>query len=77
MGEGLRLLGRIDAARESITRALDIASRHRLNQLSFRAEDALRAIETVMVPHRAITVPSTVADVAEAIGRMRAAALAG
>ena len=77
VGEGLRLFGRIDAARESITRALDIASRHRLNQLSFRAEDALRAIETVMVPHRAITVPSTVADVAEAIGRMRAAALAG
>ena len=76
VGEGLRSFGRIDAARESLTRAVEVASRHRLNQLLFKAEESLRELQR----HRgapqastAIPVPPAVEDVAEAIGRMRMA----
>jgi tetratricopeptide (TPR) repeat protein len=74
VGEGLRGFGRIEAARDALTRAIDVAARHRLNQLLFRAEQALREMSIAPAPRPAALPPAEVRDVAEAIGRMRESA---
>lgn len=70
VGQGLQLFGRADAARSSLQRAVEISSRHRLNQILFQAEEALRRSRPVPVA-RAIEAPDSLQHVVTAIGRMR------
>lgn len=45
VGEGYRLFGNADAARPALVRALDLAERHGINQVLFRAEQSLRSLD--------------------------------
>jgi len=77
-GKGYGAFARWDRAERSLTRAIELAAKHRLNQLLFSAEESLRQLEVGR--HAAQTVPAfvpsitpdSVADVAAAIHRMRA-----
>lgn len=76
VGEGYRIFGKLEAARASLTRAHQIAAGHKLNQLAFRAEDALRSLDVqAPAPVRPLKiVPDSVRHVAEAMGQLRDAA---
>lgn len=76
VGEGLRGFGRLEAARDALTRAVDVSARHRLNQLLFRAEQTLREMSITPAPRPAAAPPAGVRDVADAVGRMRESAVA-
>jgi tetratricopeptide (TPR) repeat protein len=45
VGEGYRTFGRTEPARASLTRALQLAERHGLGQMVFRAEQSLRSLD--------------------------------
>ncbi|MFL5561792.1 MAG: hypothetical protein ACJ79K_09985 [Gemmatimonadaceae bacterium] len=77
-GKGYAAFGRWERAERSLTNAVELAAKHRLNQLLFAAEEGLRQLEigknaarsnTPFVPSVA---PESVADVAAAIHQMRA-----
>jgi tetratricopeptide (TPR) repeat protein len=72
-GKGYYVFGRVDRARGSYTTAIEIASRNRLNQLLFSAEQSLRKLEIGerAAAKTAIEVPEEVADVATALHAMR------
>ena len=72
-GKGYNVFGRVDRARSSYTAAIEIASRNRLNQLLFSAEQSLRKLEIGerAVAKTAIEAPEEVADVATALHAMR------
>ena len=76
-GEGLRLFGRTEAARDALTRAVGVATRHRLNQWLFRAEQGLSEVDAASRVPAAMAPPEAVRDVAEAIVRMRETAAVG
>lgn len=76
VGEGYRIFGNLDAARAALTLALHIATAHKLNQRAFRAEEALRSLDSPS--HASVLpaefVPESVRHVAEAIEHLRDAA---
>ena len=74
VGEGLRLFGRMEAARVALERALALATQNRFNQLLFRAEEALR--RTPLPPKVSVPAPESVRHVAVAIGRLNKAVAA-
>jgi tetratricopeptide (TPR) repeat protein len=54
VGEGYRLFGNAEAARAALIRALDLAERHGINQVLFRAEQSLRSLDdagVVIIAH--------------------------
>jgi tetratricopeptide (TPR) repeat protein len=76
-GKGYTTFARWDRARRALNQAMELAAKHRLNQLFFSAEEGLRQLEgqeaaraaqSVFVP---IATPDSVADVAAAIHQMR------
>ena len=76
VGEGYRAFGRLDAARAALARAVDIAARHQLNQVLFKAESELRDIDAGLAVAAVATVepPSGVRDVVDAISEMKVVA---
>ena len=78
VGKGYTTFGRFDRAEHSLTRAIDLAAKHRLNQLLFAAEEGLRQLETGRQTSRtarpvfvAAVAPDSVVDVATALHYMR------
>jgi tetratricopeptide (TPR) repeat protein len=77
VGEGYHSLGRVESSASYLERAIDLAARHRLNQLVFEAESSLAAARS---SKRRLTsgapqeVPVEVAGVARAIHQMKASA---
>jgi tetratricopeptide (TPR) repeat protein len=74
VGEGYRTFGRLDSARAALTRAVDVAGRHQLNQEMFRAESGLREIEAGLAAAAAAAStepPETLRAVVDAISAMR------
>lgn len=76
-GKGYSAFGRWERAERALTRAVELAAKHRLNQLLFSAEESLRQLEVgkqatrtnpVLIP---VVAPESVADVAAAIHQMR------
>jgi hypothetical protein len=76
-GKGYTAFARWDRARRALNQAMELAAKHRLNQLLFSAEEGLRQLEgqeaaraaqCVFVP---MATPDSVADVAAAIHQMR------
>lgn len=72
VGEGYRIFGHIDAARAALSRALDLAERHKINQMVFRAEQSLRSIDqgVVIIANAPAPTPE-VERVATAVRSMR------
>jgi tetratricopeptide (TPR) repeat protein len=76
-GKGYTAFGRWERAQRSLTRAVELAAKHRLNQLLFAAEEGLRQLEVgksaarTSVPFVPAIAPDSVADVAAAIHEMR------
>jgi tetratricopeptide (TPR) repeat protein len=76
-GKGYTAFGRWDRAQRSLTRAVELAAKHRLNQLLFAAEESLRQLEIgksaarTNIPVVPAIAPDSVADVAAAIHQMR------
>lgn len=73
VGKGSRIFGRVDAARTTLRRAVELASKHQFNQLLFDAEKALEELEQGVVPAAPRTADPTevVQPVASAIQSMR------
>jgi tetratricopeptide (TPR) repeat protein len=73
VGKGHDTFGRTERARECYTRAIEMASQHRLNQLLFSAEQSLQKLESGerAAARSGVEAPETVADVASAIHSMR------
>lgn len=73
VGTGSRIFGRVDAARDSLRKAVELASRHQFNQLLFNAEQNLEELtrgSAAVVPSQ--KAPSeTVHPVATALESMR------
>lgn len=76
-GKGYMAFGRWDRAQRSLNCAIELAAKHRLNQLLFSAEESLRQLEGIQaakatsMPFTAVVPPESVADVAAAIHQMR------
>jgi hypothetical protein len=79
VGAGHRTFGRLDSARAAFARAMELSSRHQLNQIAFRAESSLREIDAgIAVAAVTAAAPSpSVKDVAEAMSNMRTLAGVG
>jgi tetratricopeptide (TPR) repeat protein len=79
VGEGHRTFGRVESARAAFTRAMEFSARHRLNQITFRAENGLRELEAgIAVAAVEAAEPSpAVQGVAAAMSEMRALAGVG
>lgn len=89
LGEAHRLFDHVEQSRQALTRAVDVAAAHGLNEHLFRAERALAELETSArraereerrrmaqaVPANAA--PAALSDVVTALGEMRAAVGAG
>jgi tetratricopeptide (TPR) repeat protein len=75
VGRGYRVFGRDDLAAESFRRAAEVAERYQLNKLSFEVEAELRSLPHARPAPRvpAAAVPDAIVDVADAVGRIRAA----
>jgi tetratricopeptide (TPR) repeat protein len=73
VGEGYRLFGNADAARAALVRALELAERHGINQMLFRAEQSLRSLDDagVVIIARAPEPRPEVERVASAVRGMR------
>ncbi|HUF26080.1 MAG TPA: hypothetical protein VMM18_03765 [Gemmatimonadaceae bacterium] len=73
VGNGCRLFGHLDAARESLRHAVELATKHEFNQLSFTAQKNLDELEQgVAAERRAASPPKeSVLPVAAAIHSMR------
>ena len=73
VGEGCRIFGHVDAARQALRQALDLASKHQFNQLLFQGEEHLAELEkgeSAKLPAK--SEPSTtVLPVAAALHSMR------
>jgi tetratricopeptide (TPR) repeat protein len=89
LGEAHRLFDHVDQARQALTRAVDVAAAHGLNQHLFRAERALAELEAssrraereerrqaAQIPPT-IAAPEALSDVVTALGEMRATIGAG
>jgi tetratricopeptide (TPR) repeat protein len=79
VGEGYRLFGKREAARTSLGRALELAERHGINQVLFRAEKSLQSLDDAGVVIIA-TAPATTPEVervAAAVRDMRELVAAG
>jgi tetratricopeptide (TPR) repeat protein len=76
-GKGYMAFGRWDRAQRSLNCAVELAAKHRLNQLLFSAEESLRQLEGIQaakatsMPFTAVVPPESIADVAAAIHQMR------
>jgi tetratricopeptide (TPR) repeat protein len=76
-GKGYMAFGRFDRAHRSLNRAIELAAKHRLNQLLFSAEESLRQLEGIQAAKPTTTdftpvaAPESVVDVAAAIHQMR------
>ena len=76
-GKGYMAFGRFERAHRSLNCAIELAAKHRLNQLLFSAEESLRQLEGIQAaratasPFSAVVPPESVADVAAAIHQMR------
>jgi hypothetical protein len=78
VAKGYTAFGRADRAEQSFTLAIEIAAKHRLNQLLFAAEEGLRQLEAGKLAARTAqpmfvpsVAPDAVGDVAAAIQQMR------
>lgn len=72
-GRCYRHLGRIDAARASLTRAVEIATRYEYNQIVFMAEEQLRQLQSGARAAEAASAPmESIRHVADALSEMRA-----
>jgi tetratricopeptide (TPR) repeat protein len=78
VAKGYAAFGRMDRAEQSFALAIELAAKHRLNQLLFAAEEGLRQLETGKQATRAAqtsfvpsVAPDSVGDVAAAIQQMR------
>ena len=74
VGEGLHRFGRDDAAREALTRAVDLATRYQLNQIRLESEALLTEIVLERRPRMAfveIQAPPLVLPVVRALQDMR------
>ena len=74
IGQGQMMFGRVEAARVALTRALELSSHHKLNQLLFSAEERMAELEQgVRIAARSaeVVVSSDVQEVADALGEMR------
>jgi tetratricopeptide (TPR) repeat protein len=78
VAKGYAAFGRIDRAEQSFALAIEVAAKHRLNQLLFAAEDGLRQLEAGKQAVRATpqtfiptSAPDSIVDVAAAIHQMR------
>jgi tetratricopeptide (TPR) repeat protein len=80
VGRGFRIFGKVDAARAELTKVLQLAEQHRLNDYVFTAERELSELdrgERLRGP-AAAAAPAGVQDVANALREMReTAAVAG
>jgi tetratricopeptide (TPR) repeat protein len=70
VGQGCRMFDRVEQARISLERALEIAQRHQLNQVLFHAEGALAALRDGETPVVAAAVPAS-ALLTEAVDGVR------
>ncbi|HEX7942003.1 MAG TPA: hypothetical protein VF488_09370, partial [Gemmatimonadaceae bacterium] len=73
VGQGYRMFERFDLARSSLERAVDIATRHQVNEVIFKAEQALGEIRAggAMVVEESREPSPAVSDVASAIRELR------
>jgi hypothetical protein len=76
VGQGYRLFKRFDLAAASLERAIEIAERHKLNQLLIKAEASLGEVRAgeALAPSAASEPPPELTSVAGAIREMRALA---
>ena len=72
-GEGYMVFGHAEAARAAFGRAIEVATRHQLNQYLFKAEQRLRELERglALEARQQIDAPDDVVDVAAAVREMR------
>jgi tetratricopeptide (TPR) repeat protein len=88
LGEAHRIFQHPDQARQALTRAMEVATAHGLNEHAFRAEQALAELEVAARQSErerraaqrvapATAAPETLSDVVTALGRMRATVDAG
>jgi tetratricopeptide (TPR) repeat protein len=73
VGEGYRAFGRVAAARAALLRAMELAERHGINQMIFRAEQSLRSLDqagVVIIANATVPTPE-VQRVATAVRDMR------
>lgn len=73
VGEGYRTFGRVAAARAALLRAMELAERHGINQMIFRAEQSLRSLDqagVVIIANATVPTPE-VQRVATAVRDMR------
>jgi tetratricopeptide (TPR) repeat protein len=72
VGEGYRTFGNVPAARVALRRALELAERHGLSQMVFRAEQSLNSLDKGVVIIAAAPAPTPdVERVADAVRTMR------
>jgi tetratricopeptide (TPR) repeat protein len=79
VGQGYRLFDKRSQAEAALQRALEIASRHQLNEMIFKAEQSLEELRdgNRVAALREATPTATVSEVANAIREMRALAGVG
>ena len=89
LGEAHRIFQHPDQARQALTRAVEVATAHGLNEHAFRAEQALAELEAAARQSErerraaaqrvapAMAAPDTLSDVVTALGQMRATVDAG
>jgi tetratricopeptide (TPR) repeat protein len=72
VGDGYRAFGRIDAARSALTRSLELAEKHGINQMIFKAEQSLQSLDkgVVIIANAPAPTPE-VERVATAVRSMR------
>jgi hypothetical protein len=73
VGQGYRLFAKFEAARAALELAREIASRHGVNEVLFKAEEALEEVRDggVIIIAKAAEPSTEVAEVASAVRRMR------
>lgn len=75
VGEGFSMFGKTEQARASLERAMDLAERHHINEVVFRAEQSLEALRdggVVIIAKAPVFSPTPdVERVAEAVREMR------
>jgi tetratricopeptide (TPR) repeat protein len=77
VGQGYRMLGKFDQARPALERAIDVASRHDVNEVIIKAEQSLLEIakgDKLAARAENVSPSDDVAKVADAVREMRALA---
>jgi tetratricopeptide (TPR) repeat protein len=77
VGQGYRMLGKFDQARPALERAIDVASRHDVNEVIIKAEQSLLEIakgDKLAAKAENVSPSDDVAKVADAVREMRALA---